>query len=272
MSVPGNLKQKLFSVYPNLFSKPYLVRFHKFLFELSLRGLGVLNSDKKNNGEKFLFNYLKNHHEIDVVVDVGANVGDYTYEFLDIPSVFCLEPHPETFKKLKQRFRPTKCRLFELALSDFQGETKMYDIKGLKGSELATMYEEVISYQHKAEADFVNIKVSTLDRFVEQNSIDRISLLKLDTEGSEYKILKGASDSLNKGIVDIIHFEFNYMNVVSRVLLKDYIDLLSNFNLYRLLPDSLLKINYYKDGPLWYELYHYQNIIAIRKDIDLNER
>jgi hypothetical protein len=102
-----------------------------------------------------------------------------------------------------------------------------------------------------------------LSDFVKEHSIDYIDLLKIDTEGNEMKVLLGLKDFLAKGKVGAIHFEFNEMNVISRVFFKDYFDLLSNYNFYRLLPNGMLPIERY--NPIDCEIFAYQNIVGIKK-------
>ena len=69
---------------------------------------------------------------------------------------------------------------------------------------------------------------------------------------------------LKNNAVGIIHFEFNEMNIVSGHFLRDFEQLLTDFQLYRLLPKGLVILN---DMPILTELYGFQNVIAIRKDL-----
>ncbi len=56
------------------------------------------------------------------------------------------------------------------------------------------------------------------------------------------------------------------MNLESRSFMNDFREVLFNYNLYRILPGGLLPL---KDSrPLLNEIFAYQNIVAIRKDID----
>ena len=57
--------------------------------------------------------------------------------------------------------------------------------------------------------EFVTYKVHTitLDSFVKKNKIKSIDVLKIDIEGSEYELLKGAKNTLNKNKIKIILVE-----------------------------------------------------------------
>ena len=68
-----------------------------------------------------------------------------------------------------------------------------------------------------------------------------IDLLKIDTEGNEFNVLKGAKKLFEFNKIKAIHFEFNQMNIVSKSSFKDFWDLLNeNFIFYRILPRGRL--------------------------------
>lgn len=92
--------------------------------------------------------------------------------------------------------------------------------------------------------------------------IDYIDLLKIDAEGNELEILKGSSNLLKEGRIGYIFFEFNEMNIISRVFFRDFYKLLSNYEIYRLLPKGLILL---KDCPVETELFAFQNILAMNK-------
>ena len=78
------------------------------------------------------------------------------------------------------------------------------------------------SFYHK-----VPIKILTLDSFIEENKIQCIDLLKIDTEGYEFNVLKGLSKYNKK--VKIIYFEHHYDDMI----IKDY----KFSNIHKLLKD-----------------------------------
>ena len=72
---------------------------------------------------------------------------------------------------------------------------------------------------------------------------------------------KGAQKLLAGKSIRLIQFEFNEMNVISRNYMRDFLELLSNYQLHRLLPDGLLPLN---NCVLDTELFGFQNILAIQ--------
>jgi len=103
-----------------------------------------------------------------------------------------------------------------------------------------------------------------LDDFTEKEKITYIDFLKIDTEGNELAVLLGASNLLEHKKIGCIHFEFNEMNIISRVFFRDFRKTLCNYDLYRLLPNGLLPIC---DSPVLNELFAYQNVIALPKNL-----
>jgi len=256
----------LLKVYAFLFGRRQFRRLNVLLFDLGTRGLGILNyQDQKISGESsFLRQYLRDKKR-PVVLDVGANVGAYSREVARVnPSarVFAFEPHPLTFEKLvsnlgsDRNFHP-----YDYALGAQPGCSTLYDRESGNGSSHASIFREVIEDIHDARARGYDIKVRTLDQFVEENRLERIDLLKIDTEGYELNVLRGGARTIGSGRVGAIQFEFNEMNVVSRAFFKDFWDLLPQYRLYRMLPRGLLSIDRY--SPLRCELFAFQNIVAV---------
>lgn len=67
-----------------------------------------------------------------------------------------------------------------------------------------------------------------MDQVVKENSIERIYLLKIDTEGDEFDVLSGAFKSLQLGIIRNIHLEY-HDNDLRRNDMKEIISLLSGY-------------------------------------------
>lgn len=258
----------IINIYRIVFLRKFFYRFNKLLFNLSLRGLGILNYENDRlSGEKWFLNrYIKDKTDL-LILDVGANVGNYSNKIkLLAPdaTIYAFEPHPKTFKILHSAALKNGYIALNLGVSDFKGTCRLYDYCAENsGSEHASMHEDVIKKIHKGEAASWDIKASTIDHFLDEKGISKVNLLKVDTEGNELKVLYGAKKSISSELIDIIHFEFNEMNIISRAFFRDFFDLLPQYNLYRLLPDGLLPLDHYV--PLHCEIFAYQNIIAIRK-------
>ncbi len=255
--------------YARIFCRKGLYKINRYLYFLSLRGMGILNyQNDRVSGERFFIAHLKKEvaeHDI-IVFDVGANVGDYSLAVLKkYPEalIYAFEPHPMTFKVLNCSAARHGFKAFNCGLGDKGEKLRLYDYHSYTelGSQHASVYKEVIEEFHKSKAQQFDVDIITLDDFIRDNNINKIDLLKIDTEGNELNVLKGALVSLRNNIIDIIHFEFNGLNVISRIYMKDFFEILPNYSFYRMLSDGLIPMEY---DHLTCEIFAFQNIVAIR--------
>ena len=228
----------IYDSYARLFSKTIFNKLNKFIFLLSLRGLGVLNykSDKKSGEAHFVLSHFHNAKK-GVIFDVGANVGSYSKSLRKLnPNVeiYCFEPHPRTFKKLLSNVTDLKINSFNVGVGSADVVLKLYDYANDDGSSHASLYKDVIEQIHNGQVIAHEVTVISLDTFVSEHKIDRVALLKIDTEGHELEVLKGFQQFIINNKVDLIHFEFNEMNIVSRVFFKDFWDFLPNYDFFRI--------------------------------------
>jgi FkbM family methyltransferase len=261
--------EKIIYIYVRLFGRPYFQMLNKVLYRLSLGGLGILNHATSSiSGEKAFLKKTLSFTE-GTVVDIGANKGSYTLEALAFNNkikVFAFEPHPATFKLLVRNVAAYSNVIpLNKGMSSKSGILKLYDYPANDGSSHASLYQDVITEIHGAGAAVAHdVELITLDQFMEAENLSKIDLLKIDTEGNELAVLQGAANAILGGKIKVIHFEFNAMNVSSRVFFRDFWRILRQYRFYRLLPKDLLEIKNY--SPLGCEIFGYQNIVAILED------
>lgn len=253
-----------YRIYRAIFARNYFYKLNLFLYGLSLRGLGILNfeSDKLSGEDHFINTFGVNFGK-GIVFDVGANVGNYAKKLrrsISRAEIYCFEPHPVTFQKLRQYTAQLDVKLFNVGVGSAAGKLKLYDYADNDGSSHASLYKDVIEGIHKKKAVEHEVEVVALDEFVDKHEIERVHLIKIDTEGHELSVLKGFERFIRAGKVDLIHFEFNEMNIASRVYFKDFWDFLPDYDFYRMLPDGLIPIKKY--SPVSCEIFAYQNIVA----------
>jgi FkbM family methyltransferase len=256
----------LLDIYAFLFSRTYFYRLNKALLHAALRGIGVLNykSDAAGGETHFLRTYL-NGHTKPTILDVGANEGSYSKAVLSLKKdarVFAFEPHPGTYSRLSEHVSGLgNVTAINAACGREHGQLVLYDYSGSGGSVHASLHEGVIEKVHKGRSDQHFVEVIDLDTFAADRRITVIDLLKIDTEGHELEVLKGAANLLREKRIKAIQFEFNEMNVVSRVFFKDFMELLPNYKFYRLVRNGLVRIDPYLAFRC--ELFAYQNIVAL---------
>jgi len=130
-----------------------------------------------------------------VVVDAGAHVGIFAVRASKKVGgrglVIACEPDPANYALLKTNLRNNRCEnalTLNVALSDFQGE--------------GTLYLESISCKHslaKRTARSIRVRVGTLDCILREIGVEHVDLIKIDVEGSELEVLRGAEGILQKG-------------------------------------------------------------------------
>jgi FkbM family methyltransferase len=263
------MKRLIFNIYRIFFAIPLFYRLNRIFLNLSLRGIGVLNyendsvSGEKNLIRKILPRLIERPQPI--FFDIGAYIGNYTrilHARFPAATIYAFEPNPKNFPELStlnmQNVKPQF-----IALGAKEEDKVFYDMKGERTSSQGSFFQEVITHIHNREVIQNTVKVETLDNFTRRQQIDYIDFIKIDTEGYELNILKGATSLLKRKAIGCIQFEFNEMNVYSRSFLQDFRELLADYTLYRLLPRHLLKLD---DKPIFTELFTYQNILAIPKN------
>lgn len=155
-------------------------------------------------GKSFLTGGEKEVHELPrlvtpgtVAIDVGSLTGDYTYALQKLvgPSglVICVEPQPEYAKLLRLAAQRLKLpiEVHECALSSRAGEAELNipDIHGKRMVGFANLDHEAGSNRK------VRVALRRLDDIT--SSIQRpISFLKVDVEGHELEVFKGAVETL----------------------------------------------------------------------------
>jgi FkbM family methyltransferase len=200
------------------------------------------------------------------ILDIGANEGQFSTllnQVFNQPNVFAFEPHPLTFSRLSQNLaQAPNVKTIPMGCGDVQGILKMYDYESGSGSEHATLVEGVINNIHGGTSKSVDVEVTTIDTFCKSSSIHKLFLLKIDTEGYEYNVLKGSTHMLTQ--TKYVLFEFNSMNMKSHVFMNDFKELLGEFDLYRIVKDGLIPL---ENHVLLSEMFAFQNILAVNKNL-----
>ena len=139
----------------------------------------------------------------DIVFDVGAHFGFFSCYALQkgAKKIYAFEPNPYVFEILKEHaniWDKEKIEPFCLALSSFEGEAELFLNNELgNASTLLKNRDNTILRLQKYEKS-VKVKTTTIDRFVKENNIEKVDFIKIDTEGSEREIIKGAKETIRK--------------------------------------------------------------------------
>ena len=253
-----------------IFARPSFQKLNSRLFYLALHGLGVLNYQNASiSGERYLLSkWLPRaiSGPNPVFFDVGANDGQYCEMLLEhFPTAFvhAFEPHPKSYSTLVGKaFPANRAKCHNIAIGASKGFLPLYDHADNVGSSHASLYEATITEFHEHSAVATTVPVETLDELAMREGVTYINFLKIDTEGHELAVLSGASRLLRENRIGYIQFEFNALHVFSRVFFRDFRNILSNYDLYRLLPKGLLTLD---ANITMTEIFAFQNILAVSK-------
>ena len=231
--------------------------------------IGVNNyGNNTETGEDFFIKkYLhkKFTNEPITIFDVGANVGKYSlllHEVFPFAKVYAFEPNPVAYKTLLEKVTSIKnITPFCVGLGPGLSKMEIYTYKNDKASEHASVIRDVmVDLHHSDDVENYRVDIIDLDSFCNNNSIKKIHFLKIDTEGYELEVLKGAANFIKHNLIEVIQFEFNEMNIFSKSFLKDFYALLPNYSFYRLCKDKLIPLGEYNSSN---EIFRYQNIIGL---------
>ncbi len=205
-----------------------------------------------------------------VVFDVGANIGDYARaaraHLGTNARIYSFEPSPRVFATLKQAVASVSVEAFNIGLGNAKGvSTLHFDPEAMS---LSSLYRRDLAHVGRELEESEDVAIERLDAFCQANGIDYISLLKLDVEGHELKVLEGAGEYLAGGAIHMIQFEFGGCNVDSRTYVRDFHALLSpQYDLYRVLARGFRKIESY-DPTL--EIFTTTNYLACLRGLDVS--
>lgn len=138
---------------------------------------------------------------LSVAFDVGAHRGETTLTLLDAfpdTQIHSFEPLPENFAALQQATASTAAHAVNAAVSDTSGVLEI-----ARGE---------ATYQSGVDAGGERFEVQslTVDEYADAQGIERLGLLKIDTEGHEEAVLRGARRRLEAGAIEFVVCECEF--------------------------------------------------------------
>jgi FkbM family methyltransferase len=164
------------------------------------------------------------------VFDVGANDGDATGDCLgQYPDtrVFACEPVSRAYDRLQRRFADDdRVTCLQVALG---AEPASASIVTHESAVLSSLSPHAL-VRSTAGAEEETVIVETVDRIAAANGVDHLGMLKIDTEGYDLEVLRGANDMLRREGIDLIETETSMSpDNLSHVAFDEIRALLGNF-------------------------------------------
>lgn len=198
--------------------------------KIRLKGFEMITDTQDLLGRQILFGHensviLKMISYIskgDLVIDAGAHHGLFSlYSRKTVGSqgsIYAFEPHPDSFKILSENVDLNgfeNIRIENMCLGNSSQTTHLRSLTGLRGRSYISESEE--SRSKAIEMDFTesfNVEMTSLSRYMREEKIEKVDMLKVDVEGAELEVLRGVEDQLQnvkRAVIEIhSHHEDEY--------------------------------------------------------------
>ncbi len=189
-----------------------------------------------------------------VIFDVGANTGEWSVRILEVLKatdkchIFLFEPSQHCQDILRSMKLP-KVTLIEAAVGEESGSATFYSPN--PGSPISSLHLRRDSYFQQYKFKEETVQVVTIDEIVDKFKIDIVDFVKIDVEGNELAVIRGAQKSMKSKCIKALSFEFGSGNINSRTYFRDFWDILHSYGyeIHRICPGGTLVLieEYYED-------------------------
>jgi FkbM family methyltransferase len=143
-------------------------------------------------------------HPGDTFVDIGAHIGYYSLKAAPVVGpgghVIAVEPNPETVHRLRDNIRASRANgvvsVQPVACSDTEATLELF------GAPEHNTGETSLSRRNASQAGQVvasyRVRARPLDDILKESGVARVDAVKIDVEGAEYLVLKGAAETLDR--------------------------------------------------------------------------
>jgi FkbM family methyltransferase len=156
-------------------------------------------------------------HDAPVCLDVGANEGQTIALFQRVfsgPHIHAFEPSRKTFEQLALRQFGDRVSLHNYAMAERPVRRELIRYASSDLSSFLPLASDAENRFREMPIDTTEIvDVRTVDAFVAEAGLTVVDLLKIDTQGTDLDVLRGASAALQSGIVRHVMVEINFVRM-----------------------------------------------------------
>ncbi|HXG29187.1 MAG TPA: FkbM family methyltransferase [Nevskiales bacterium] len=151
-----------------------------------------------------------------VIFDVGANVGQSIDNFrrhFRSPVIHSFEPSPKAFAELQSHAASIPgVTLNNLALGARPGEASFFESEA--GTPMSSLLQPGTEcWGGGGVRETLQVRVSSVDEYCRQRGIGQIDILKIDTQGYDFEVIKGAKAMIRNRAIHLIHMEIIFCDM-----------------------------------------------------------
>jgi len=169
----------------------------------------LLNQDN-DPGENGEYSLLTAFGEAQVLIDVGFNIGDWSREALRvIPNahVHAFDPDRTVAERAAGLQNP-RFSFQQLALADHDGVAQFQSSEGAAPTN--SLERSRLEMRDGDSLETYEVPVRRLDSWCTDNDVSHVDLLKIDAEGYDFDVIRGAAGLIEQGAIDAVVFEYGY--------------------------------------------------------------
>jgi FkbM family methyltransferase len=198
----------------------------------------IFNTEISKRRKNFDEIYLYHINNKPCIFDVGANIGQSIKRFKNIflnPIIHSFEPVKECFDIINNKYYDKNITINNFALGNYNN-FKFFNVNKLTYTssflDINKQNNKSFLFEKKRKE---KVKIIKLDNYIKNNNIKYVDVLKIDTQGYELEVLKGAKNSLKR--IKFIEIEITLDNIYKGnppFYQIDYIMRKNNFEIYQL--------------------------------------
>ncbi|MDA9964322.1 FkbM family methyltransferase [Gammaproteobacteria bacterium] len=226
---------------------------------------GYYNGDVTSNGELSVLEAFAKQSTY--FLDVGYNSGEISKIFRSLnqkSKIYAFEPQPHLNLDSAE-----VDQMFKYALSDTPSKDTNFFISREHDQTSSLNHRTEMNPSYVKKVESIKVEVSTLDELYQEKKLslgskEDLVFLKIDVEGHEGKVLRGASNLLNQyNILGYFEYSFGWLEANEKLQEAFYFLDKLGYACFRITPVGLEHIRFFHKT---LETYIYQNIFFARKE------